>query len=477
MKQYAHEENEKNMKEEYLPALEIRELDVSQIEEVYETYMRADFPKNELRPLQVIINMRAKGAYDCLGLFDGGNLTAYAYMVKGMAEDYVLLDYLAVCGPYRDRGIGSRLLVMLREWYREKKGIFLECECLRTSADEMQKNMRRRRQDFYLKNGCASTSVKALVYGVEYDIFYIPLKKQQTEYAAQLDGLYRELFSGQVRKKYVKIWTRSRNMRYVYRWSRERRQYEECCSLTAALGIRPDAPERVISLVGAGGKTTTMYQLADELAEMGKRVLVTTTTHIARPLRGQILEVEHVRQVAEDAWKTMILTVGRLDRQENPCAVKKLAAPEGLDDEKELDRLLTVCDVVLIEADGAAGHPVKVPRQGEPVILPQTEMMIACVGLSGAGQPWKDGCFRFVRDGGWLRKQPEETIDPEDLAWILSDGRGMKKDLPRGGCKYRIVMNQVDDREKFKTAAAVALALPEQLQDGCIVSSYDPKER
>ena len=36
---------------------------------------------------------------------------------------------------------------------------------------------------------------------------------------------------------------------------------------------------RVISLVGGGGKTTTMYALAEIFREEGKKVIVTTSTH------------------------------------------------------------------------------------------------------------------------------------------------------------------------------------------------------
>src|SRR5579864_1619635 len=39
----------------------------------------------------------------------------------------------------------------------------------------------------------------------------------------------------------------------------------------------------LISIVGAGGKTTTMYTLAAELAQQGKRIVTTTTTNIYIP--------------------------------------------------------------------------------------------------------------------------------------------------------------------------------------------------
>ena len=43
----------------------------------------------------------------------------------------------------------------------------------------------------------------------------------------------------------------------------------------------------VISIVGAGGKTTLMFRLARELSKDGDRVLTTTTTKIYMPTRAQ----------------------------------------------------------------------------------------------------------------------------------------------------------------------------------------------
>ncbi len=127
---------------------EIRILGSSQIEDVYETHMRRDFPRDELKPLKAIMEMKERGIYDCLGLFDGTELLAYAYLVKESVRGYLLLDYLAACPDRRSQGVGSRTLAMLRDKYREKKGIFVECECLRTSGDAAQLQKRQRRVRF-----------------------------------------------------------------------------------------------------------------------------------------------------------------------------------------------------------------------------------------------------------------------------------------------------------------------------------------
>ena len=67
-------------------------------------------------------------------------------------------------------------------------------------------------------------------------------------------------------------------------------------SITDALQL--SLPEHaVISVVGAGGKTSLIFAWARELAAAGKSVIITTTTHMYRP--GQ-MEENGIRIVAAD---------------------------------------------------------------------------------------------------------------------------------------------------------------------------------
>ena len=50
--------------------------------------------------------------------------------------------------------------------------------------------------------------------------------------------------------------------------------------LTELLDIDVNS-KKIISVVGGGGKTSLIFRLAEELAEQGKKVIVTTTTHMA----------------------------------------------------------------------------------------------------------------------------------------------------------------------------------------------------
>ena len=55
--------------------------------------------------------------------------------------------------------------------------------------------------------------------------------------------------------------------------------------LPDALGVTRG---EMVSLIGAGGKTTTLFRLAKELRDQGCKVLVTTTTKIIKPAKPHI---------------------------------------------------------------------------------------------------------------------------------------------------------------------------------------------
>src|SRR5207244_8420044 len=56
-------------------------------------------------------------------------------------------------------------------------------------------------------------------------------------------------------------------------------------SLKAALGLESG---QMLALIGAGGKTTTLFRLAKELRDDGGKILVATTTKIFKPTKPHI---------------------------------------------------------------------------------------------------------------------------------------------------------------------------------------------
>ena len=64
--------------------------------------------------------------------------------------------------------------------------------------------------------------------------------------------------------------------------------------------------EKVITLVGGGGKTTTMFKLAEEISNLSKKTIVTTTTHMALDDEFILVDKDGYLKLAEDVLKERI---------------------------------------------------------------------------------------------------------------------------------------------------------------------------
>ena len=226
----------------------------------------------------------------------------------------------------------------------------------------------------------------------------------------------------------------------------------------------------VISLAGGGGKTSSMYCLADELADRGKRVIVTTSTHIQHPGDRQVVLAERAgtverfirnhekRAVSDGGW---VLVTAR------PAAGGKLRGMELM----EMEKLAELGDVLLVEADGARRLPLKLPRDGEPVHLKSTHAVIGCAGLDCIGRPWREKCFRYELGYRVFGRQMEtEQITPSHVAEILTSDKGTRKGT--GDAQYRILLNKADDEERLSAAKEVARAMGGSWAGCCTVTSF-----
>ena len=61
---------------------------------------------------------------------------------------------------------------------------------------------------------------------------------------------------------------------------------------------------KMISFVGAGGKSTLMYALAEKISRRGRKVLVSTTTHIYEPKENFAREEPEIRSL----WSCLLYT-------------------------------------------------------------------------------------------------------------------------------------------------------------------------
>lgn len=192
-----------------------------------------------------------------------------------------------------------------------------------------------------------------------------------------------------------------------------------------------DGKKHTICLVGGGGKTTVMYELAAAWAACGRKVLVLTSTHILRPVDGSFAaDVPAVQNL----WQQ-----GRYAVIGNPeLATGKLTAPP----QDLYEALQLQADVILCEADGSKHHPCKAPAAHEPVLLPDSDIVLAVVGMDALGCPLAQACQRPQLAAALLGCSLDSVIDEQMLVALLLSEQGARKNVGTRG--FYIVLNKCD---------------------------------
>jgi probable selenium-dependent hydroxylase accessory protein YqeC len=147
----------------------------------------------------------------------------------------------------------------------------------------------------------------------------------------------------------------------------------------------------VVSLVGAGGKTTLMFRLAGELAQAGERVLTTTTTKMFKPTEEQSTQLvvsADVGDVVKKAENSLAVHPHVTAAREDLVVHGKLGGfdPSAIEQIREAG----LFGWILVEADGAAGRAVKAPAGHEPVVPACSASVVGIVGLDGLGKSLDD---------------------------------------------------------------------------------------
>ena len=167
---------------------------------------------------------------------------------------------------------------------------------------------------------------------------------------------------------------------------------------------------KVIAVAGAGGKTTRIHNLAKQYKNQGKKVLVTTTTHMYRE-EGCILSgnVEEIIQ--------------RLDT----CGYCMAGLPAEDGKMKGLlkevyEKVCDFAEVVLVEADGSKGYPVKYPADHEPVIPDNVTEIQVVMGLRSIGHPVGEVCHRKELVMKCLKVTEDTLLTKDHLDTLVMEG-------------------------------------------------------
>lgn len=199
------------------------------------------------------------------------------------------------------------------------------------------------------------------------------------------------------------------------------RNYTEDIALTA---------KSIISVVGAGGKSTLIEAIANEYIKKGLDVIITTTTHILRPDGRIVQSASELNDILlskkREGTKSPEKIYMGVPVDDN--GIRKLKAVSDETFKEVLSNISRKNNIpVLIEADGAKGYPCKAPAEYEPVIREETDVVLGVISMDALGGKIKDVCHRPKMVSRLLGKGINDIITDKDLNVLFTDSNGLKK--------------------------------------------------
>ena len=165
----------------------------------------------------------------------------------------------------------------------------------------------------------------------------------------------------------------------------------------------------IYAIVGAGGKTGLLKEMAARFRREGKSVFMTTTTHMF---------------IEEDTLLTDDAAVLTETLREKGCVFA------GVPENKKIkalplavyDQVCGAADVVLVEADGSKHMPLKYPGANEPVIPHNADEILVVCGLHGLGRAAGEVCHRLDLVTRHLGITDDTPITPSHVFRLVMEG-------------------------------------------------------
>ncbi len=266
-------------------------------------------------------------------------------------------------------------------------------------------------------------------------------------------------------------------------------------TLSGAIGL---GPGQIVAAVGGGGKTSLLRALARECAGAGWRpVIMTTTTHILAPDEGTLLlgGAASLNNQIDRQCRHLpeIITLARARTGEVPVPGGEMPVPGGEvpvsgspgETKMKLRGFFPAepaffrreGGALLVEADGSRGLPIKAPGPDEPVIPPETDIVLGVVGLDALGAPIdEEHVFRPERLAEVVGLAPGSTVDAAAIGRLAAHPEGLFRGAPAGARRF-IILNKSDrigameKLEEIGYIMSVAACVPEGPAEAVLFTS------
>ncbi|SCZ76638.1 selenium cofactor biosynthesis protein YqeC [Acidaminobacter hydrogenoformans] len=213
----------------------------------------------------------------------------------------------------------------------------------------------------------------------------------------------------------------------------------------------------VISLCGAGGKTSALFDLAADYKVLDSNlkiaVLTTTRMMLEKPPRiDHFLSVETLEEVG--TLKAGITMVARgMDAQGKIYGFE----PDEVDLWISRSRNM----VALIEADGANKRPLKAPRAGEPRFPGKTQVAIGVLGADAFDVPASgENVHRLPLFLELTGLSEGSAVTAEAIVKLISSKNGLFKDCPETALEVVLINKAERHHDSFIEAVRSDVRMP-----------------
>ena len=125
------------------------------------------FPEEERPPEWLFFENALKVDNQLLGVYEKDEFIGFTNLL--FHNDLCYIFFLAVSSEYRNKGYGSQIIQDVFKMYPDKTFVL----CYEEIDDKYSDNdLRKRRRDFYYRNGFKDNNLKTCEYYVRYDTCY-----------------------------------------------------------------------------------------------------------------------------------------------------------------------------------------------------------------------------------------------------------------------------------------------------------------
>jgi probable selenium-dependent hydroxylase accessory protein YqeC len=218
-------------------------------------------------------------------------------------------------------------------------------------------------------------------------------------------------------------------------------------------------PSQCVSIMGAGGKSTLMNRLADELIVRGCTVVLSSTTNYHRPDSLQAEQILLTREVPEwpeklralaQRWNRLLILHHHLGA----------AMVKGID----VAAVHTIHEhipdaIIIVKTDGARKRWFKAPNRSEPVVPPWSQLAITVVNCAIVGQPLTEALVhRPERVAELTGLDLGDPITPQAVGTVLTHADTYAPKTPPGARRV-VYISHVRSHADLTCAEAIAAHL------------------